>query len=147
MRDAETTARMLGVRLLILKASTPSEIEAVFATPAAQQVGAFQVANGSLYFEAGPQLAALAARHRLPTVYPYRETVEAGGLMSYGANIPDAIRLAGTYVGRILHGERPTDLPVVLPTKFELVINLKAAKVLSLTIPETLLATADEVIQ
>jgi putative tryptophan/tyrosine transport system substrate-binding protein len=147
MREAETTARILGARLLFLKASAPREIEAVFATLAAQGVGAFQVANGSLFFEAGPRLAALAARNRLPTVYPYRETVEAGGLMSYGANISDALRLAGTYVGRILHGERPTDLPVVLPTKFEFVINLKAAEALGLAIPETLLATADEVIQ
>jgi putative ABC transport system substrate-binding protein len=147
MRHAENTARVLGARPLIFKASTSSEIDAVFATLATQRVDAFQVANGSLFFEAGPQLAALAGRHGLPTVYPYRETVEAGGLMSYGPNIPDAIRLAGTYVGRILHGERPTELPVVRPTKFELVINQRAANAIGLTIPETLLATADEVIQ
>jgi putative tryptophan/tyrosine transport system substrate-binding protein len=146
IRQAENTARILGAQLLIFNASTPSEIEAVFASLAAQRVDAFQVANGALFLEAGPQLAALAARHKLPTVYPYREAVEAGGLMSYGPNIPDAVRLAGTYVGRILHGDKPADLPVIRPTKFELVINEKAAIALGLTIPETLLATADEVI-
>jgi ABC-type uncharacterized transport system substrate-binding protein len=107
-REAEMTARTLGARLVILSASAPSEIESVLAA-AAQQVGAFLVSNGALFFEAGPELAALAAIHSWPSVYPYRETVTAGGLMSYGASVPDAVRLGGVYVGRILHGEKPSE--------------------------------------
>jgi putative tryptophan/tyrosine transport system substrate-binding protein len=147
MREAEKTAHILGARLLILNVKSAAEIETAFARLAAQGGGAFLVAAGSLFFEAGPQLVALAAQHRLPTVYPYREMVESGGLMSYGADIPDAIRLAGIYVGRILRGEKAAELPVVRPTNFEFAINLKTAKELSLAIPETLLATADKVIE
>jgi putative tryptophan/tyrosine transport system substrate-binding protein len=147
MREAETAARILGVRLPIANASTPSEIEQAFAILAGQRVGALLVGSTPFFTIQRDQVAVLAARHSLPAIYNTRTNVEAGGLMSYGASISDAHRLAGTYVGRILKGEKPANLPVQQSTKFELVINLKTAKSLGLTIPETLLATADEVIQ
>jgi putative ABC transport system substrate-binding protein len=147
MREAETAARILGVRLPIANASTASEIEQAFAILAGQQVGAVLVGSTPFFTIQRDQVAALAARHSLPAIYNTRTNVEAGGLISYGASISDAHRLAGTYVGRILKGEKPADLPVQQSTKFEMVVNLKTAKALGLTIPETLLATADEVIQ
>jgi putative tryptophan/tyrosine transport system substrate-binding protein len=145
--EIEKAARILGVRLVIANASSPSEIDAAFAMLIGQQIGALLVGRQGLFFDQGPQLAASAARHKLPTIYASRESVEAGGLMSYGANLADATRIAGTYTGRILRGENPPDLPVQQSTKTELVINLKTAKALGLTFPETLSATADEVIQ
>jgi putative ABC transport system substrate-binding protein len=146
-RDAEVAGRSLGVRLVLLGAKTPSEIDAAFATLAAEQVGALLVDSDPLFFRQREQLAALAASHLVPAVYFARGNVVAGGLMSYGANITDAYRVVGTYVGRILKGEKPADLPVQRSTKVELIINLKTAKALSLDIPATLYARADEVIE
>jgi putative ABC transport system substrate-binding protein len=147
IREAQDAAHVLGVRLVILNTSTASEIEAALRTVAEQRIGALLTASNALFAVRGAQLIALAARHAVPAIYHVRGTVDAGGLMSYGASISDANRLAGTYVGRILKGEKPAELPVQFPTKFELILNLKTAKALGLTIPETLLATADEVIQ
>jgi putative tryptophan/tyrosine transport system substrate-binding protein len=143
----ENAARILGVRLVKADASTPSEIERAFAMLVGERIGALLIGPSS----APPTwrgLIALAAHYALPAMYPDRSMVEAGGLLSYTANFfLDSVRLAGTYVGRILKGEKPADLPVQQSTRMQLVINLKTAKALGLTIPETLLATADEVIQ
>jgi putative ABC transport system substrate-binding protein len=146
--DLQAAARTLGLRLVVVNARTDSDLEAAFATFSRQRVGA--VVNGStstfynLHIE---QLAALAGRHALPAIYSDREFALAGGLMSYGTSRGYAWHQAGIYIQRILKGEKPADLPVEQVTKLELVINLKTAKALGLTIPETLLATADEVIQ
>jgi putative tryptophan/tyrosine transport system substrate-binding protein len=147
MMEAETAARALGMRLEILNASTLSEIEAAFEILVAQGIGALLTSGDPLWTIQRVQLAGLTARHAVPAIHAVREIVDAGGLMSYGANISDAYRLVGTYAGRILKGEKPTDLPVQQATKVEFVLSLKTAKALGLTIPETLLATADEVIQ
>jgi putative tryptophan/tyrosine transport system substrate-binding protein len=147
MREAEFAARALGVRLVMRDPSTPAEIEETFEILIGQKIGALLVDSDPFFFIQGAQLATLAARHAVPAIYHARETVEAGGLLSYGADISDAYRVAGTYAGRILKGDKAADLPVQQSTKVELVINLKTAKALGLTIPETLLATADEVIQ
>jgi putative ABC transport system substrate-binding protein len=146
-RELQTAARILGVRLLILKTSDPSEFEAAFATLIHDKAGGLVVSGDTLFTEHSGQLVALAARHRVSTVYDRRGTTTAGGLVSYGTDFSDLWRRAGVYVGRILKGEKPADLPVEQPTKFELVINFKTAKALDLTIPETLLATADQVIE
>ena len=124
---------------------TPNDYDAISTTLMQSQAGGLIV--GSFVFPNSNRILALAARHKIPTIYPARGYVEAGGLMSYGPVSFDLFRQAGIYAGRILKGERPVDLPVVRPTKFELVINLKTATSLGLAIPETLLATADEVIQ
>jgi putative ABC transport system substrate-binding protein len=147
IRGAQIAASILGVHLLILKANTPSEIEGAFANFVRQKTDALLVGAGSLFTNQRDQLAALAARHAMPTIYHVREIVEAGGLMSYGASLSDSNRLAGTYAGRILKGDKPADLPVQQSTKVELVINLKTAKALGLTFPLTLLGRADEVIE
>jgi putative ABC transport system substrate-binding protein len=145
---AQAAASVLGVRLLVLNASTPTEVTAAFEDLAQQQTGALLV-SGDNFFSSSQrdQIVALAALHRVPAIYDRREVTTAGGLMSYGVEFADARRLVGVYSGRILKGEKPADLPVQQATKIELVINLKTAKALGLTIPETLLATADEVIQ
>jgi putative ABC transport system substrate-binding protein len=140
-------AQALGVRLIVQNASEPNEIEAAFVKLAAQQVGALLVDAAVLFVFERNRIAALAARHALPAIYHTREIVEAGGLMSYAGSLSDQPRVFGTYTGRILKGEKAADLPVQQSSKFEWVINLKAAKALGLIIPETLLATADEVIQ
>jgi putative tryptophan/tyrosine transport system substrate-binding protein len=147
VREAENAARILGVRLVILSASTSSEIETAFASAAGQRIGGLLVLADAFFYLQRDQLAALAAHYALPVMYPYREPVGAGGLMSYGPSLSDAHRIAGTYVGRVLKGEKPADLPVQQSTKVELVINLKTAKALGLTIPPNLLAIADEVIE
>jgi putative tryptophan/tyrosine transport system substrate-binding protein len=140
-------AGRLGVRLVILKAANPGEIEEALATRAERPVGALLVGADTLFIGQRAQIVALAARYQTPACYFRREFAEAGGLVSYAASFRDAYRQAGAYAGRILNGEKPGNLPVQQPTRFELVINLKSVKALGLTFPETLLATADEVIQ
>jgi putative tryptophan/tyrosine transport system substrate-binding protein len=147
MNEAEFAARVLGVQLLSRETSTPSDVESAFATLAGQHIRAIPVDSDPFFFDRGPQLAALAARHEIPAIYHTRETVEAGGLVSYGANISDAYRLAGTYAGRILNGDKPADLPVQQSVKVELVLNLKTAKALALAVPQSILLRADEVIE
>jgi putative tryptophan/tyrosine transport system substrate-binding protein len=145
--DIQTAARRLGLQLIIVYARTDSDLEAALATFSQQRVGAFLFGNANFFNRSTEQLAGLAARYKLPAIYPYREFAVAGGLMSYGSSIGYMYHQAGIYAGRILKGEKPADLPVEQVTKIELVINLKTAKALGLTILETLLATADEVIQ
>jgi putative ABC transport system substrate-binding protein len=147
MRDTQAAARALGLQLQTHNATTADEIDAAFASLALQQARALFVSAEPFFTNQRRQLTALTARHAIPASYSNRESVEAGGLMSYGANIADAHRQLGLYAGRILKGEKPGDLPVVQPTKFELVINLKTAKALGLTVPPKFLFTADEVIE
>jgi putative ABC transport system substrate-binding protein len=145
--DLHSAARTLGLQLIVVDARTDSDLEPAFATFTQQSVGAVLVLNSALYNRRMEHLAALAARHALPAIFPYSEFALAGGLVSYGGSLSYVWHQAGIYTGRILKGEKPADLPVQQITKIELVINLKTAKALGLTIPETLLATADEVIQ
>jgi putative ABC transport system substrate-binding protein len=145
--DLQAAALTLGLHLIIENARTDSDLEPAFATFSQQHVGAVLVSDSTVWTPRTEQLAALAARHALPAIFPYREFALAGGLMSYGGSLGYAWHQLGIYTGRILKGEKPADLPVQQATKLELVINLKTAKALGLTIPETLLATADEVIQ
>jgi putative ABC transport system substrate-binding protein len=145
--DLQAAARTMDLQLVIANASTDSDFEPAFTLFSQQRVGAVLVAISNFGSRHTEQLAALAARHALPAIFPWREFALAGGLMSYGSSIGYMYRQVGIYTGRILKGEKPTDLPVQQVTKIELVINLKTAKALGLTIPKTLLATADEVIQ
>jgi putative tryptophan/tyrosine transport system substrate-binding protein len=145
--DLLAAARRLDLQLFVVNARTDSVLEMAFATFSQRNVGAVLIIDSPFYALRMQQLAALAARHALPTIFPWREFALAGGLMSYGSSLDYGFHQAGIYTGRILKGEKPADLPVVQASKLELVINLKTAKTLGLTIPETLLATADEVIQ
>jgi putative tryptophan/tyrosine transport system substrate-binding protein len=144
---AQEAAQALGVRLVVLNAHLGSEIEAAFAAMVQERVGGLLVSDGSTFIIQNSQVVTLAARHAIPAVYNYRESVVAGGLMSYGMSAADIWRLAGVYAGRILKGENPADLPVQQATKIELVVNMKTAKALGITFPETLLVRADEVIE
>jgi putative tryptophan/tyrosine transport system substrate-binding protein len=144
MQDA---ARFLGLQAHILRARTPSEIDAAFQTLIELRAGALLVGGDALFTNQRTQVVALAARHAVPAIYQWREFAVAGGLMSYGATLIDGYRLVGTYAGRILKGAEPADLPVQQAVKLDLVINLKTAKTLGLTIPLTLASRADEVIE
>jgi putative tryptophan/tyrosine transport system substrate-binding protein len=146
-QQVEVARRLLGVNLLIVNASSPTEIERVFATLPQQQVSALLVGADTFFVGQRGQLVALAARSRIRTSYFRREFVQAGGLMSYAADLVESERQAGAYVGRIWKGERPRDLPVLQATKFELVINLTTAKALGLAIPASFLSLADELLE
>jgi putative ABC transport system substrate-binding protein len=146
-RAMQAAARTLGLQLRILNASTEGEINLAFATIIQEHISALVVAADPFFLSRPDQLVGLATRHAVPTIYPYRQHVAAGGLMSYGTSISNTFREVGIYTGRILKGEKPADLPVMQATKFELVINLKTAKALGLTVPLIMQMTADEVIE
>ena len=147
LKGAEVAARALGVRLQFVEARGPADIDRAFSEMTRARAGALTVLPSTMFLHERRRLVDLAARNRLPAVYPWREAVDAGGLMAYGANIADLFRRAATYVDKILKGAKPADLPVEQPTKFELVINLKTAKALGLTIPQSVLGRADQVIE
>jgi putative tryptophan/tyrosine transport system substrate-binding protein len=147
IRDLEPAVRAIGLKIQVLKATTAQEIHAAFAAMVRERCDALFLSSDPFFTSRRVQLATLAARHAIPLVSQAREIVEAGGLMSYGANIVDGFRQQGVYVGRILKGAKPADLPVMQASKFELVINAETARILGLTVPPTLLASADEVIE
>ena len=147
LKDLETAARTIGMDLRIVNASNERDLDAGFATLAQQHVDALIVSTDPYYNSRREQIVGLAARHAIPATYAFREFADAGGLISYGTSCAHAYRQAGVYVGRILKGEKPAELPVLQPTTLELIINLKAAKALGLNVPPTLIARADEVIE
>jgi putative ABC transport system substrate-binding protein len=146
-RDVQTAARALGRRIEIYKVASKSDFDGTFATLVQRRVGGVVVSADPIFTTQPDDLVALATRHAIPTLYPYRRFVTSGGLISYGPKLLDAVRQVGRYAGRILKGEKPTDLPVQQFTNVDLVINLKTAKALGLEVPATLLARADEVIE
>jgi putative ABC transport system substrate-binding protein len=147
IRKAPEAARSLGLKLLVLNASTEPDIEAAFGALVSQSANMLVISGATFFNSRFSQIAALALRHAVPTIYQYREFAAAGGLMSYGSSLTDLYRLSGEYVGRVLKGDKPSDLPVQQATKIELIINLKTAKALALTVPLTLRGRADEVIE
>jgi putative tryptophan/tyrosine transport system substrate-binding protein len=147
LRDVGAAARTMGLQIQVLNASTSLELDAAFATLVRERSAALIVGSTPFFFDRRVQLALLAARHAAPAIYQDRHHAEVGGLISYGASLGDAYRHVGVYAGRILKGAKPADLPVVQPTRFELVINVSTARMLGLTVPDALLATADEVIE
>jgi putative tryptophan/tyrosine transport system substrate-binding protein len=145
--SVRAAAHTLGQQVLVLNASSDPELDAAFVAIAQQQVAALLVASDSLFFDRRERLVALAARQLIPTIYYLRAFPQAGGLASYGNSLTDLYRQSGIYTGRVLKGEKPTELPVIQSVKFEFVINLNTAKALGLEVPPTLLALADEVIE
>ncbi|MGB6796976.1 MAG: ABC transporter substrate-binding protein, partial [Xanthobacteraceae bacterium] len=145
--ETREAARALGLQLIFLQAGTEREIDESFANLVRQRAGALFVSGDTLFINRGEQIAKLAVRHGVPSCFASREGAVAGGLIGYGTSIADTFSQTGTYVGRILKGEKPADMPVMQPTKFELVINLKTAKALGIDVPSGLLSIADEVIE
>ena len=145
--EVSLASQALGLELFVVKASSENKIDAAFATLAQERVGALLVGNDVFFYSRREQIVALAARHAMPAIYNVREFAQAGGLMSYGTSVDDAQRQAGVYVGRILQGSKPGDLPIQQAVKVELALNLKTAKSLGITIPTSLLLRADEVIE
>ena len=147
LREVQEAARAIGLQIRVLNASTIGDIDPAFAAFTSERPDALLVAGDALFTSRRVQIVTLAARDRIPSAYSLRDHVVAGGLMSYGTDIADRFRQTGVYTGAILKGAKPADLPVLQPTRLEFVINLQTAKLLGIDVPETLLATADEVIQ
>jgi putative ABC transport system substrate-binding protein len=147
MPAMQEAARILGVRLVVLQIRTANDIDEAFATIVRERAGALVVGTGALLTNRRKQIIALAARHALPAIYPFREFTADGGLISYGNNVPDSFRQASVYAGQILKGAKPGDLPVILPTRFEFVLNRKTAKAMNINIPPSVSFRADEVIE
>ena len=145
--DVQRAARALGLQVRVFHASTENEIDKAFASLAEARTGGLVIGANAFFFSRREQFVGLATRYSIPTIYPWREAVVGGGLMSYGASVTNAYRLAGSYIGRVLKGEKTADLPVQQSTNTELVINLKTAKTLGVTFPQSLLGRADEVIE
>ena len=146
-RDAQAVVRSLGLQVQVASARTERDLDEVFQTLVRQRVDALIVVSDPFFENSRHQLVALAATHAIPAIFQWREDVVAGGLISYGTNIANMYRLAGVYTGKILKGAKPADLPVIQPTNFELVINLKTAKTLGITVPQSILGRTDEVIE
>ena len=147
IKEVEVAAAAVGTQIEILTARSNPDIDVAFASLVQKRADGLLVSSDTPFVNRRVQLVGLSLRHAVPAIYPWREAVEIGGLMSYGPNVPDHFRQVGIYVGRVLKGEKPGDLPVQAPTKYELVINLQTAKTIGIEVPATLLATADEVIE